>query len=107
MKKNPKEYEELEVKFFERVKEQHLSEKFCNYVWKVEIALSRGYGFNAAHTFSYSMVALQEMNLAYKYPIIFWNTANLIVDSGGTTEVEYDDEHKVYDCVKSRIVIKD
>jgi len=45
-KKNPKEYEELEVKFFERVKEQHLSEKFCNYVWKVEIALSRGYGFN-------------------------------------------------------------
>ncbi len=23
------------------------------------------------------------MNLAYKYPIIYWNTANLIVDSGG------------------------
>ena len=45
-KKNPKEYEELEAKFFERVKEQKLSEKFCNYVWKVEIALSRGYGFN-------------------------------------------------------------
>lgn len=22
------------------------------------------------------------MNLAYKYPIIFWNCANLIVDSG-------------------------
>ena len=47
---------------------------------------------NAAHTFSYSMVALQEMNLAYEYPTIFWNTANLIVDSGGTTEVEYDDD---------------
>jgi len=91
-KKNPKEYEELEVKFFERVKEKKLSEKFCNYVWKVEIALSRGYGFNAAHTYSYSMIALQEMNLAYKYPTIFWNTANLIVDSGGATEVEYDDD---------------
>ena len=91
-KKNPKEYEELEVKFFERIKEQKLSEKFCNYVWKVEIALSRGYGFNAAHTYSYSMIALQEMNLAYKYPTIFWNTANLIVDSGGTTEVEYDED---------------
>lgn len=38
------------------------------------------------------MVALQEMNLAYKYPIIFWNTANLIVDSGGTSEIEYDDD---------------
>ena len=51
MKKNPKEYEELEVKFFERVKEQHLSEKFCNYVWRVEIALSRGYGFNELDPF--------------------------------------------------------
>lgn len=28
------------------------------------------------------------MNLAYKYPIIFWNTANLIVDSAG---IKYDD----------------
>ena len=92
-KKNPKEYEELEVKFFERVKEKNLSRKFCEYVWKIEIALSRGYGFNAAHTYSYSMIALQEMNLAYEYPTIFWNTANLIVDSGGIdTEVEYDDE---------------
>lgn len=25
---------------------------------------------------------MQELNLAYKYPIIYWNTANLIVDSG-------------------------
>lgn len=37
---------------------------------------------NAAHTLAYSIVGLQEMNLAYKYPIIYWNTANLIVDSG-------------------------
>ena len=26
------------------------------------------------------------MNLAYKYPIIFWNTACLITDSGGADE---------------------
>ena len=49
---------------------------------------------NAAHTYSYSMIALQEMNLARFYPIIFWNTANLIVDSGGiqTEETENEDE---------------
>lgn len=48
---------------------------------------------NAAHTFSYSMVALQEMNLARFYPIIFWNTANLIVDSGGIqTDENVEDE---------------
>ena len=92
-KKNPKEYDALTKQFFDNVKEKGLSEKFCNYVWNIEIALSRGYGFNAAHTYSYSMIALQEMNLARFYPIIFWNTANLIVDSGGIqTDEEVEDE---------------
>ena len=93
-KKNPKEYDALTKQFFDNAKEKGLSENFCNYVWNIEIALSRGYGFNAAHTYSYSMVALQEMNLARFFPIIFWNTANLIVDSGGiqTEEVEDEDE---------------
>ena len=82
-KKNPKDYDALTKQFFENVKEKGLNEKFCRYVWNVEVALSRGYGFNAAHTYSYSMIALQEMNLARFSPIIFWNTANLIVDSSG------------------------
>ena len=93
-KKNPKEYDALTKQFFENVEAKNLNRAFCNYVWNVEVALSRGYGFNAAHTYSYSMIALQEMNLARFYPIIFWNTANLIVDSGGiqTEEVEDEDE---------------
>ena len=91
-KKNPKEYEQLTKEFFKRVEEKGLSKKFCNYVWNVEVALSRGYGFNASHTYAYSMIALQEMNLARFFPIIFWNTANLIVDSGGHEQYEYDDE---------------
>ena len=91
-KKNPKEYEQLTSEFFARVREKQLDEKFCSYVWNVEVALSRGYGFNASHTYAYSIVALQEMNLARFYPIIFWNTANLIVDSGGSQSVEYDEE---------------
>lgn len=45
--------------------------------------MSKGYGFNVAHTLAYSLVGLQEANLAYKYPIIYWNCANLISDSGG------------------------
>lgn len=91
-KKNPKEYEQLTSEFFARVREKQLDENFCSYVWNVEVALSRGYGFNASHTYAYSVVALQEMNLARFYPIIFWNTANLIVDSGGSQNVEYDEE---------------
>ena len=31
------------------------------------------------------------MNLAYKYPIIFWNCACLINDSGGAEEEEIDE----------------
>lgn len=40
-------------------------------------------GFNVAHTLAYSLVGIQEANLAYHFPIIYWNTANLISDSGG------------------------
>ncbi len=36
------------------------------------------------------------MNLAYKYPIVYWNTANLIVDSGGIqVENENDEEEEI------------
>ena len=40
-------------------------------------------GKNKSHTLAYSLIALQEMNLAYRFPIIYWNTACLIADSGG------------------------
>ena len=88
-KKNPKEYEVLTEQFYTHAKEKNLHKEFYEYVWNKQIALSRGYGFNASHTLSYSIIALQEMNLAYKYPIVFWNTANLIVDSGGVQTVDY------------------
>ena len=41
-KKNPKAYNELEEQFFKRVEEKQLSKKFCDYVWKKQIALSKG-----------------------------------------------------------------
>lgn len=91
-KKNPAEYEQLTKEYFEQVKEKKLSANLCNYVWNVLVATSRGYGFNASHTLAYSIVALQEMNLAYKFPIIFWNCACLIVDSGGVEEQNNEEE---------------
>ena len=56
--------------------------------------MSRGYGFNQSHTLAYSLIALQEMNLAYRYPIIFWNCACLITDAGGD-EKEAEDEEEI------------
>ena len=91
-KKQPEAYLKLQEEYFNTVKEKHLSEKLCNYVWNVLIAMSRGYSFNLSHTLAYSIVALQEMNLAYKYPLIFWNCACLITDSGGNEELEEEDD---------------
>lgn len=87
-KKNPAEYEKLTQEYFENAKEKGLSKNLCNYVWNVLVATSRGYGFNASHTLAYSLVGLQEMNLAYRWPTIFWNCACLITDSGGAEEEE-------------------
>ena len=82
-KKNPTAYEELQREYFKTVEEKGLSKNLCNYVWNVLVATSRGYGFNASHTLAYSLIALQEMNLAHRYPTLFWNCACLISDAGG------------------------
>lgn len=49
-------------------------------------------GFNASHTLAYSLIALQEMNLAYNFPLIFWNCACLISDSGGAERTDEDEQ---------------
>ena len=99
-KKNPAEYEKLTKEYFERVEEKGLSKNLCNYVWNVLVATSRGYGFNKSHTLAYSLIALQEMNLAFKYPIIFWNCACLISDSGGA---EKEENEEVFDEITEEV----
>ena len=96
-KKNPAEYDKLTQEFFDNVKEKNLSRNLCNYVWNVLVATSRGYGFNASHTLAYSLVGLQEMNLAYRWPTIFWNCACLITDSGGAEEEEEEEIVDIYE----------
>lgn len=98
-KKNPKDYEALTKEFFEVTKEKGVDEAFAKYVWNVLIAMSRGYGFNQSHTLAYSLIALQEMNLAYHYPIIFWNCACLITDAGGDEKEAEDEEVEVIEEV--------
>ena len=94
-KKNPKAYDELTKDYFAQCKEKGLSTNLCNYVWNVLVATSRGYGFNLSHTLAYSLIALQEMNLAYRYPIMFWNCACLISDAGGNESNEEIDEEVI------------
>jgi DNA polymerase-3 subunit alpha len=91
-KKNPAEYDKLTDEYFKTIKEKGLDEKLCTYVWNVLIAMSKGYGFNLSHTLAYSLIGLQELNLAYKYPTILWDCACLISDSGGAEKESEDDD---------------
>ena len=94
-KKSPKDYDALTKEFFAVTKEKGIDQHFAHYVWDVLIAMSRGYGFNQSHTLAYSLIALQEMNLAFHYPIVFWNCACLISDAGGNEKEEEGEEEKV------------
>ena len=92
-KKNQKEYEALTKEFYKVTSEKDIEQKFARYVWNVLIAMSCGYGFNQWHTLAYSsLIALIEMNLAYHYPIMFWNCACLINDVGGNDMEDQVDE---------------
>ena len=94
-KKNPAAYMKLQEEYYKTVEEKDLSQNLCRYVWNVLVATSRGYGFNLSHTLAYSIIGLQEMNLCFKYPIIFWNCACLITDSGAAKENESADYNKI------------
>ena len=93
-KKAPGEYEKLTDEYFKTIKEKGLDERLCTYVWNVLIAMSKGYGFNLSHTLAYSLIGLQELNLAYRYPTILWDCACLISDSGGAEREEDEEENE-------------
>lgn len=100
-KKEGKLFDECEEFFFKNAKEKNCDMRLAHYIWDVVFKCQRGYSFNASHTHAYSLVALQEMNLCYKYPMIFWDTACLINDAGGNEieDVEETEEknEEVYD----------
>lgn len=87
-KKKIKEIEEFKIYFYDVGRKNNCSEDVLKYIWDKQISRQLGYSFSIIHTIAYSTVAVQELNLAYHYPSIFWNTACLIVDSAGLTEDE-------------------
>lgn len=67
------------------------SKKLLEYVWNTQIMPQAGYSFSRLHSVGYSLIALQEMNLAHYYPSIYWNTACLSVNAGAD---EFNDHNK-------------
>lgn len=62
--------------------------EFLEYVWNTCIVPQLGYSFSRNHTLPYSIIGLQEMNLAYFYPDIYWNTACLTTNASANENIE-------------------
>jgi len=83
--------DKIKKMFYEKGKEIGTRKKLLDYVWNVQVMRQAGYSFSVLHTMGYSTIALQEMNLAYKFPVIYWNTACLSVNAGAVNEEDYED----------------
>jgi DNA polymerase III subunit alpha len=94
-KKSKKDMEEAHQEFFKRGKELGNRKEILKYVWDVQIKRQLGYSFSILHTLAYSVIALQELNLNYRFNPLYWNTACLTVNSGGIDiESDEDDEEE-------------
>lgn len=85
-KKKMKEIASARAEYFQTGLDNGVSEDILKYIWDVQIKRQLGYSFSIPHTVAYSLIALQEMNLNYKFPSIYWATACLTVNSGGADE---------------------
>lgn len=71
------------------------SKKMLDYLWWVQIEMSKSYAFSSCHAMEYSIIANQELDLNYKYSNVYWNTACLCVeasadeDSTRKTNIDY------------------
>ncbi|MCA1027033.1 hypothetical protein LCM23_13105 [Cytobacillus kochii] len=83
---------EVQELFFKKGKEMGASNQLLNYVWNVQIKRQLGYSFSILHTLAYTVIALQELNLIFKYNPLYWNTACLTVNSGGIESDQDDDD---------------
>lgn len=81
-KKKLKEVDAFREFFIQTGLDNGCSKDILTYIWDVQIKRQLGYSFNLTHCTYYSLIGLQEMNLAYHYPSIYWATAVMTVEAG-------------------------
>ena len=102
-KKKSEDVAGLKEKFYNSVESHGNSINVANYVWEQCIKPQLAYSFSRNHVMPYSAEALQEMNLFYHYPPVYWNCATMIVNAGlanGTSDTEEDTSSKTTDYGK-------
>ncbi|KFZ25948.1 MAG: DNA polymerase III subunit alpha [Candidatus Izimaplasma bacterium HR2] len=87
-KKKKKIMDEVKELFKEKGLKLGTSLNMLRYIWKECILPQAGYSFSECHTLPYTVIAVQQLNLAYNYPIVYWNTACLSVNAGSLEDSE-------------------
>mgnify|MGYP003307200178 CR=1 FL=1 len=92
-KKIPAKIQENKEKYFSKGAALGTREPFLNYVWKYCVEPQLGYAFSLNHTLPYSVIAVQEMNLATRWNPLYWQCACLCINSGNyATDLVEEDE---------------
>lgn len=84
-KKSPKAREEARQMFFEWGEKRGTRKVFLNYIWYKVFGKSFGYSFSGLHSYSYSLIALQEMNICQFYGKEYWVSGVLQTECTGET----------------------
>lgn len=84
-------FEEAHQLFYEKGLKCGTSQKLLDYIWDVQIAMQKGYGFSVIHSVEYTWILAQQLNLIKYYPPIYWNTSVLLVESGALELEEVED----------------
>ena len=88
-KKQFREIDRVRELFYTKGEACGSSKALLDYIWNVQVSMQLGYSFSEIHTTAYALIALQEMNLAYRWPIIYWNTACLSVDASAINAQDF------------------
>lgn len=90
-------YEMAHRLFYEKGLANGARKTLLDYIWDVQIAMQKGYGFSLLHSIAYTYILIQQLNLVYYYNPIFWNTAVLLVESGALEIEELEDDEATED----------
>ena len=112
-RKDPKLQEEARQQFYEHGQKLGTRQVFLDYIWNIVFAASMGYSFSQLHSYVYSIIALQELNIFYHYSSVYWNIGCLTVEAtpdeegSGANSVDYGEIAKaIYKMRKFGVNIK-
>lgn len=87
-KRSPEALIETEKTLYEKGFSCGRSKAFLDYLWNVQIEMSKNYAFDFSHSHEYSTECLQELNMYWRYPKVFWNAAVVITQAQTQDERE-------------------